>query len=47
LIYVALTVGLILIKQDDGVAWLGIHMALIAFALILAKHNRFALFKKC
>jgi thiosulfate dehydrogenase [quinone] large subunit len=46
LIYIALTAGLILIKQDDGVAWLGIHIALIAFALTLARHNRFALLKK-
>ena len=33
LIYIALTVGLILIKQDDGISWLGIHVALVAFAL--------------
>ena len=46
LIYLALTAGLILIKQDDGVAWLGIHVALVAFALILAKHNKFVLLKK-
>lgn len=46
LIYVALTVGLILIHQDDGVAWLGIHVALVAIALMLAKHNRFAILKK-
>ena len=46
LIYVALTVGLILIKQDDGVSWLGIHVALVAFALVLAKHNKFTLTKK-
>ncbi len=46
LIYIALTIGLILIKQDDGVSWLGIHVALIALALTLAKHNRFAILKK-
>jgi thiosulfate dehydrogenase [quinone] large subunit len=46
LIYIALTVGLILIKQDDGVSWLGIHIALVAFALMLAKHNKLALLKK-
>ncbi len=46
LLYVVLTVGLILIRQDDGVAWLGIHVALIAMALMLAKYNRFALLKK-
>jgi thiosulfate dehydrogenase [quinone] large subunit len=46
LIYIALTVGLILIKQDDGVAWLGVHVALIALALAFAKYNKFALLKK-
>jgi thiosulfate dehydrogenase [quinone] large subunit len=46
LIYVALTVGLILLGQNDGVAWLGIHVALVAFALVLYKHNRFAVLKK-
>ncbi|MEI8289314.1 MAG: hypothetical protein WCH99_07560 [Verrucomicrobiota bacterium] len=45
-IYIALTVGLILIKQDDGISWLGIHIALVAFALMLAKHNKFTLLKK-
>ena len=46
LIYIALTVGLILIHQDDGVSWLGIHIALVALALMLAKHNKLALCKK-
>lgn len=46
LIYIALTVGLILLGQNDGVAWLGIHVALVAFALVLYKHNRFAVLKK-
>src|ERR1017187_2426111 len=46
LIYVALTVGLILIHQDDGISWLGIHIALVAFALMPAKHNKFTRLKK-
>lgn len=46
LIYIALTIGLILIKQDDGISWLGIHVALVAFALTLARHNKLALLKK-
>jgi thiosulfate dehydrogenase [quinone] large subunit len=46
LIYMALTVGLVLIHQDDGVSWLGIHVALVAMAFMLAKHNIFALLKK-
>lgn len=46
LLYVSLTWGLILIKQDDGVSWLGVHMILIVAALALANHNRLALLKK-
>ncbi len=46
LLYIGLTAGLILIKQDDGIAWLGIHVGLIALALILAKHNRLCILKK-
>jgi thiosulfate dehydrogenase [quinone] large subunit len=46
LIYVALTVGLILIGQNDGISWLGIHVALVAFALTLARYNKLALLKK-
>ncbi|MDE3068154.1 MAG: hypothetical protein KGJ60_11465 [Verrucomicrobiota bacterium] len=46
LIYIALTFGLILIRQDDGISWLGIHVALVAMALMLAKHNKLALLKK-
>jgi thiosulfate dehydrogenase [quinone] large subunit len=46
LLYIALTVGLVLIDQDAGVAWLGIHIGLVAAALLLAEHNRFAVLKK-
>lgn len=46
LLYISLTWGLILIKQDDGVSWLGVHMILVIAALALAQHNRFAILKK-
>lgn len=46
LIYIVLTAGLILIRQDDGISWLGIHVALVALALMLAKYNKFAILKK-
>ena len=46
LIYIALTVGLILIGQNEGPPYLGIHLALVAFALLFAKYNKFALLKK-
>jgi thiosulfate dehydrogenase [quinone] large subunit len=46
LLYISLTWGLILIKQDDGVSWLGVHMILITAALALAGHNRLSILKK-
>ena len=46
LVYTSLSIGLILIKQDAGVAWLGIHIILVVMALVLAPYNRFELFKK-
>jgi thiosulfate dehydrogenase [quinone] large subunit len=46
LLYIGLTSGLILIRQDDGVAWLGIHVGLIALALTLVKYNRWTVLKK-
>ena len=46
LLYISLTWGLILIREDGGVAWLGIHMILIVMALILAPHNRLSILKK-
>jgi len=46
LLYVSLTFGLILIKEDSGVAWLGIHMIMIVMALAMAKHNRLCVLKK-
>ncbi|PTX99757.1 hypothetical protein DB346_18235 [Verrucomicrobia bacterium LW23] len=42
-LYILLTVGLILLGQDAGVAWLGIHTGLIAMALALVQHNRFTI----
>jgi thiosulfate dehydrogenase (quinone) large subunit len=46
LLLIALTVGLVLIDQNDGVAYLGIHIALIAGAFLLAEHNRFVVLKR-
>ena len=45
LIYTSLTFGLILIKQDAGVAWLGTHIILVVLALQLANHNRLSITK--
>ena len=46
LLYTSLTFGLILIKQDAGVAWLGIHIIMIVIALVLARYNRLVITNK-
>lgn len=46
LLYTSLTFGLILIKQDAGIAWLGVHIIMIVMALGLAKYDRIAVMKK-
>ncbi|MCX7007033.1 MAG: hypothetical protein NTY53_07255 [Kiritimatiellaeota bacterium] len=46
LIYIMLTSGLIMIKEDAGVSWLAIHVVMAAVALTLAKHNQLCVLKK-
>lgn len=46
LLYISLTWGLILIKQDEGVSWLGVHLILVVMALHLAGSNRFSILRK-
>ncbi len=46
LLYTALTAGLILIKQDAGITWLGVHILLVTYALFHVRHNRLELFRK-
>ncbi len=46
LLYTSLTFGLILINQDGGIAWLGIHILMVVAALLLEKHKRLVLFPK-
>ena len=43
LVYVGLSFGLMAVQESEGVAWLGIHVAMIAGALVLVRHNRFSL----
>lgn len=45
LLYVGLSFGLMAVQEDEGVAWLAIHVGLIAGALALVRHNRFALWR--
>jgi thiosulfate dehydrogenase [quinone] large subunit len=43
LVYVALAFGLMAVQEAEGVAWLAIHVALIAGALCLARYGRWEL----
>jgi thiosulfate dehydrogenase [quinone] large subunit len=45
LTYVALSFGLMAVQESDGVAWLGMHVALVAGGLVLVQHNRLALWR--
>jgi thiosulfate dehydrogenase [quinone] large subunit len=45
-LYIALTIGLMLINQNDGATFLGIHIVLVAMALVLVDNNRFSLLRK-
>ena len=46
LVYISLTWGLILIKQDAGISFLGVHMIMIVMALNWADNNRLCILKK-
>ncbi len=43
LVYTALAFGLMAVQEGEGVAWLGVHVGLCVAALVLVRHNRFAL----
>lgn len=43
LVYVGLSFGLMAVQDNEGVAWLAIHVGLFAGALALARYNRLAL----
>lgn len=43
LLYVGLSFGLMAVQEGEGTAWLGMHMVMIAGALLLVRHERFAL----
>ena len=42
LTYVGLSFGLMAVQESEGVAWLGIHVCMIAGALVLVQHDRFS-----
>lgn len=49
LVYVGLSFGLMAVQESEGVAWLAIHVGLIAGALLIVRHNRYVLWadKSC
>jgi len=45
LLYVGLSFGLLAVQEDEGVARLAIYVAMFAGALVLVRHDRFALWR--
>lgn len=43
LLYVGLSFGLMAVQEGEGVAWLAVQIGLFVAALLLVRHNRFAL----
>lgn len=43
LVYLGLAFGLMAVQEQQGTAWLGIYVGLIAGALVLVRHDRLAL----
>lgn len=45
LLYVGLAFGLMAVQESEGVVWLAAYVGLIAGALVLSRHDRFALWR--
>lgn len=41
-VYLGLSFGLMAVQENQGVAWLAIHLLVTVAALVLVRHNRFA-----
>ena len=46
LIYVGLSFGLMAVQEGEGVAWLGAQILMIVAALLLVRHDRFAIWRE-
>lgn len=42
LLYVGLSFGMMAVQEGEGIAWLAVHVIMFAGALVLVRHNRFA-----
>jgi thiosulfate dehydrogenase (quinone) large subunit len=43
LVYVGLGFGLMAVQEGEGVAWIGMQVLMFAIALVLVRHDRFAI----
>ena len=46
LLYTSLTIGLVLLNESGGVAWLAVQVLMLAFALKWVQHNRIGFLSK-
>jgi thiosulfate dehydrogenase [quinone] large subunit len=46
LIYVGLSFGLMAVQEGEGVAWLAAQLLMIVAALVLVRHDRFAILRE-
>ncbi len=42
LVYVGLSFGMMAVQEGEGIAWLAIHVIMFVGALVLVRHDRFA-----
>lgn len=42
-VYLSLSFGLMAVQESEGVAWLGMHILMFVAALLLVRHDRFAI----
>lgn len=45
LVYVGLGFGLMAVQEGEGVAWIGMQVLMFAVALVLVRHDRFAVLR--
>ena len=46
LVYVGLGFGLMAVQEGEGVAWIGMQVLMFAVALVLVRHDRFAVWRE-
>ena len=46
LLFTALTFGMVIVGQDSGIAWLGVHVIIVVLMLLNIQHNKICVLKK-